>query len=118
MNGLGQPKSANFNFLRKRFAELERIGALSEHYFTSDPIVALVRIRQFGELLAQIVAARSWLTRKIRKRTFFAGCGSRGAIQPTFSNFFTNCEWRGTRPRIGAKVITRPLWPTSKWPDN
>jgi type I restriction enzyme R subunit len=61
MNGLGQPKSANFNFLAKRLPELERIGALSEHYFASDPIVALITIRQFGELLAQIVAARSGL---------------------------------------------------------
>ncbi|MGY8679574.1 DEAD/DEAH box helicase family protein [Bradyrhizobium sp. UFLA05-153] len=61
MNGLGQPKSANFYFLAKRFPDLERIGALSEHYFTSDPIVALITIRQFGELLAQIVAAKSGL---------------------------------------------------------
>jgi type I restriction enzyme R subunit len=61
MNSFGQPKSANFNFLTKRFPDLERIGALSEHYFTTDPIVALITIRQFGELLAQIVAARSGL---------------------------------------------------------
>ena len=61
MNANEQPKSANFNFLAKRYPDLERIGALFEHYFTVDPIVALITIRQFGELLAQMVAARSGL---------------------------------------------------------
>jgi type I restriction enzyme R subunit len=61
MNANQQPKSANFNFLAKRYPDLERMGALCEYYFTSDPIVALIHLRQFGELLAQVVAARSGL---------------------------------------------------------
>jgi type I restriction enzyme R subunit len=61
MNASQQPKSANFNFLARRYPDLERIGALCEHYFTVDPIVALIILRQFGELLAQMVAARSGL---------------------------------------------------------
>jgi hypothetical protein len=61
MNANQQPKSANFNFLAKRYPDLERIGALCEHYFTFDPIIALITLRLFGELLAQIVAARSGL---------------------------------------------------------
>jgi Type III restriction enzyme, res subunit len=61
MNANQQPKSANFSFLAKRYPDLERIGALCERYFSDDPIVALITLRQFGELLAQIVAARSGL---------------------------------------------------------
>jgi type I restriction enzyme, R subunit len=61
MNVMEQPKSANFIFLAKRYPDLERIGAICEHYFTFDPIVALITLRQFGELLAQMVAARSGL---------------------------------------------------------
>jgi uncharacterized protein with ParB-like and HNH nuclease domain len=51
-----QLKSANFNFLAKRYPDLERIGALCERYFSDDPIVALMTLRQFGELLAQMAA--------------------------------------------------------------
>jgi type I restriction enzyme R subunit len=61
MNANQQPRSANFNFLAKRYPDLERIGAVCERYFSDDPIVALITIRQFGELLAQMVAARSGL---------------------------------------------------------
>jgi len=61
MNAQGQATSSNFGFLAKRYPQLERIGALSERYFSDDPIVPLITIRQFGELLAQLVAARSGL---------------------------------------------------------
>src|SRR5260221_8030473 len=61
MNANQQPKSANFNFLAKRYPDLERIGALCERCFSDDPIIGLMTLRQFGELLAQMVAARSGL---------------------------------------------------------
>jgi type I restriction enzyme, R subunit len=57
----GQATSSNFNFLAKRYPELERVGALGERYFSDDPVVSLIRLRQFGEALAQLVAARSGL---------------------------------------------------------
>jgi type I restriction enzyme R subunit len=53
--------SPNFGFLAKRYPELERIAARSERYFSDDPIVSLIALRQFGEGLAQLVAARSGL---------------------------------------------------------
>jgi type I restriction enzyme, R subunit len=52
---------SNFGFLSKRYPQLERIAAQSERYFSNDPIVSLITIRQFGEVLAQLVAARSGL---------------------------------------------------------
>src|SRR5215467_11052693 len=61
MNVQGQPTSSNFGFLAKRYPQLERLGALGERYFSDDPIVSLITVRQFGEGLAQLVAARSGL---------------------------------------------------------
>jgi type I restriction enzyme R subunit len=68
MNANQPPKSANFNFLANRYPDLERIGALCERYFSDDPIVALMTLRQFGELLAQMVAARSGLLTDAREQ--------------------------------------------------
>jgi type I restriction enzyme R subunit len=61
MNAKGQAISSNFSFLAKRYPQLERIGALGERYFSDDPVVSLITVRQFGEALAQLVAARSGL---------------------------------------------------------
>ena len=38
--------SPNFGFLAKRYPELEQIAARSEHYFSDDPIVSLITLRQ------------------------------------------------------------------------
>ncbi len=49
--------SFNFAFLAVHDPQLVRLGALAEQYFTSDPNTCLIKLRQFGELLAQLVAA-------------------------------------------------------------
>ena len=61
MNTKERPKSANFGFLAKRYPDLERIGSLCERYFSDEPVIVLMTLRQFGELLAQMVAAKSGL---------------------------------------------------------
>ncbi len=53
--------SANFEFLRKYDAQLVRLGALAERYFKDDPNTSLIKLRQFGELLAQLTAAKAGL---------------------------------------------------------
>lgn len=53
--------SANFEFLRKRSAQLHRLAALAEHYFPTDPNTCLIKLRQFAELLAQDAGARAGL---------------------------------------------------------
>ncbi|WP_145691114.1 type I restriction-modification system endonuclease [Azospirillum brasilense] len=53
-----QHSSANFNFLATHDPQLVRLGALAERYFRDDPNTSLLKVRQFGELLAQLVAAR------------------------------------------------------------
>lgn len=50
--------SQNFAFLKAHDSQLVRLGTLAEQYFVEDPNTCLIKLRQFGELLAQLVAAR------------------------------------------------------------
>jgi type I restriction enzyme R subunit len=53
--------SANFDFLGTHDAQLVRLGGLAERYFKDDPNTCLIKLRQFGEVLAQLTAAKSGL---------------------------------------------------------
>lgn len=53
--------SLNFEFLSDYSPQLVRLGALAERYFREDPNTCLIKLRQFGELLAQETAARAGL---------------------------------------------------------
>jgi type I restriction enzyme R subunit len=53
--------SHNFWFLARFSPELVEIAARAEKYFNSDPVTSLIWARQFGEYLAQLLAARSGL---------------------------------------------------------
>jgi len=53
--------ASNFEFLKSYDAQLCRLGALAERYFTEDPNTCLIKLRQFAELLAQQLAARMGL---------------------------------------------------------
>jgi type I restriction enzyme, R subunit len=53
--------SANFDFLGMHDAQLVRLGGLAERYFKDDPNTCLIKLRQFGEVLAQLTAAKSGL---------------------------------------------------------
>ncbi len=52
---------SNFDMLRAFDAQLWRLGALAERYFAEDPNTSLLKLRQFSELLAQSLAARTGL---------------------------------------------------------
>lgn len=53
------PISTNFDFLRPQGQQLVRFAAQAEHYFRTDPNTTLVKLRQFAELIAKEVAART-----------------------------------------------------------
>jgi type I restriction enzyme R subunit len=53
--------SPNFAFLAVHDAQLVRLGADAERFFPQDPDVSLIRLRQYGERLAQRAAALSGL---------------------------------------------------------
>jgi type I restriction enzyme R subunit len=53
--------SANFDFLEIDEPQLVRLGGQAERYFRDDPNTCLLKLRQFGELLAQLTAAKTAL---------------------------------------------------------
>jgi type I restriction enzyme, R subunit len=53
---------SNFTVLVKLSPELAKLGARAEHYFPDDPNTSLIKLRQFGEHLAQELAARIGVT--------------------------------------------------------
>ena len=55
------PISANFAFLATHDVQLVRLGGLAERYFKDDPNTCLIKLRQFGEFLTQLTAAKSGL---------------------------------------------------------
>ena len=50
--------SNNFSFLAVHDPFLAKLAAQAEQYFFADPNICLIRLRQFGEVLAQRVAAQ------------------------------------------------------------
>lgn len=52
---------SNFDMLRAYEEQLWRLGALAERYFADDPNTSLLKLRQFSELFAQTLAARTGL---------------------------------------------------------
>lgn len=52
-------ESPNFSFLKGYAPILLQCAAQAEHYVFSDPNTCLIKLRQFGELLAQEIAART-----------------------------------------------------------
>jgi hypothetical protein len=53
--------AGNFVFLKQHDIQLARLGALAQRYFHDDPNTCLIKLRQFGETLAQLVAAKTGL---------------------------------------------------------
>jgi type I restriction enzyme, R subunit len=51
----------NFAHLEQHDRQLLHLGLLAERYFRDDPNTALLKLRQFAELLAQMVACRAGL---------------------------------------------------------
>ncbi|WP_343565471.1 type I restriction-modification system endonuclease [Kiloniella sp. b19] len=49
--------SQNFFFLEHTAPQLSKLGAQAERYFEEDPNTSLVKLRQFGEVLAKVTAA-------------------------------------------------------------
>jgi tetratricopeptide (TPR) repeat protein len=48
----------NFAFLQNHDPQLVNVATLAENYYTNDPVTCLMKLRQFGELLAQIIAKK------------------------------------------------------------
>jgi type I restriction enzyme R subunit len=55
---MGTVPPSNFAHLFEYDEELLRLGVLAEKYFADDPSSCLIKLREFSELLAQLLAAR------------------------------------------------------------
>ncbi|WLR96577.1 type I restriction-modification system endonuclease [Shinella sumterensis] len=56
--GADMVASLNFEFLAAHDNRLVTLGGLAERYFSGDPSTAIVKLRQFAELMAKLIAAR------------------------------------------------------------
>jgi hypothetical protein len=56
-----EPVSANSDFLGTQGAQIVRLGALAERYFKDDPNAGQIKLRQFGDVVAQLTAAKDGL---------------------------------------------------------
>ena len=59
--------SRNFVFLKVHSLELVQLGSQADEYFANDPNTCLIKLRQFGEGLAQLVAAKVGLYEQPRE---------------------------------------------------
>lgn len=59
--------ASNFVFLAVHDARLMTLGGLAERYFRDDPSTAIVKLRQFAELMAKLIAARNAAYRNERE---------------------------------------------------
>ena len=50
--------TGNFGFLKVHDPQLVTLGTLAERYFTADPITSMMKLRQFAEVMAKLIAAR------------------------------------------------------------
>jgi type I restriction enzyme R subunit len=62
MSPTPRPASLNFGFMAAHDEQFVRLATLAERNFLDDPPTALVKLRQFGELLAKLIAARNAIT--------------------------------------------------------
>ncbi|MEO0966810.1 MAG: DEAD/DEAH box helicase family protein, partial [Cyanobacteria bacterium J06639_18] len=99
--------SVNFAFLEPYNPQLVKLGALAERYFVDDPNTCLIKLRQFGEVLAQLVAAQVGmylceerqidLLRRLRDKNIVVGKVYRLFDELRFVGNKANHEFEGDR---------------------
>ncbi len=96
--------SKNFAFLKAYSLELVRLGTQAEHYFANDPNTCLIKLRQFGEQLAQLVAAKVGLYEDPDESQFelLRRLNQRGAITGQTDQLFHEIRRVGNRATHGS----------------
>lgn len=116
--------SANFGFLAKHDAQLVRLGALAERYLKDDPATSLIKLRQFGETLAQLVAAKAGLFQDVHepqadllRRLKFDRVLPRD-VGELFHHCFITSDWRETERLTKTTQATAKRSALLRWPVN
>ncbi|WP_437937427.1 type I restriction-modification system endonuclease [Sorangium sp. So ce341] len=91
--------SPNFAFLGHHDPRLVVVGTQAERYFAEDPNTCLVKLRQFGELLAQRAAARLglYLSPEESQASLLNRLRDRGALDATARQLFHDLRMAGNR---------------------
>ena len=108
-------QSGNFGFLEAHDVQLVRLGALAERYFHDDPNTCLIKLRQFAELLTQLIAAKTGL--------YEAGDESQAdllrrlrferVLPPQVADLFHTLRKLGMRPMGWQGRSVKPLTPSN-----
>ncbi|WP_437691795.1 type I restriction-modification system endonuclease [Sorangium sp. So ce176] len=91
--------SPNFFFLAHHDPRLVVLGTQAERYFADDPNTCLVKLRQFGEILAQRAAARLGLyaSPEDNQATLINRLRERGALDATTRQLFHDLRVAGNK---------------------
>ncbi|MGK4008930.1 type I restriction-modification system endonuclease [Sorangium sp. So ce1036] len=91
--------SPNFAFLAHHDPRLVVLGTQAERYFAEDPNTCLVKLRQFGEILAQRAAARLGLytSPEDSQATLINRLRERGALDATTRQLFHDLRVAGNQ---------------------
>lgn len=83
-------RSVNFAFLARHDAQLDRLGALAERFFAEDANTAIIKLRQFAELLAQLTAAKLglWTSPEENQADLLRRLRDRGAVTREVGDLF------------------------------
>src|SRR5215207_1424999 len=100
--------TANFDFLQAHDSTLVRLGGLAERYFRDDPITALVKLRQFVELLSKPSLPTMPYTKGSGRplRTGFAACLTNASCPETWLTCSTACASSAMRLPTISRVLT------------
>lgn len=94
--------SDNFSFLDNRSPDLDRLHCFAlqaEGYLHSDPNTSMMKIRQFGELMAQEIAARHGEFREVgeHQESLLRRLSSQGIFRSTVGNLFHEVRTIGNK---------------------
>ena len=93
----------NFVSLEPHAPQLVRLDALAEQYFTSDPNTCLIKLRQFGELLAQLTAANVglYVSGDERQLDLLRRLRDKGLLKGEFDRLLHKLRLAGNEATIG-----------------
>jgi len=101
--------SANFSFLASH-AQLVRLGTLAERYFREDANTTLIKLRQFGEAMAQTIAARlrEYSDPRENQKDLLERLEDRGAIPRDAARLFHEIRIVGNKATHNVRI---PIYP-------
>ena len=121
---MAQEIRSNFDMLRSYEEQLWRLGAVAERYFSDDPNTSLLKLRQFSEILAQSLAARTGLLTNFSETQYelIRRLGHEGAMPREVKQVFDQIRVNGNAANhalegdhAGALSTLKMCWQLALW---